>query len=155
MSSNLSDVLAQARGLGIAITLVSQYRNQLSSSVKIGIDANVRNKIVFGLNAGDAKEMAFMVIGLEAEDFMLLPRYHVYSTLMANGKQTGWVSGKTYPAEAVMYEASELRAISMKRYGKSAHLIEEEYLDLLRYNNLNDTEEDISANIGRSKTQRI
>ena len=50
LPTDLSDALAQARGLGVGITMAHQYRAQLPPDIRAGIDANARNKIVFGLN---------------------------------------------------------------------------------------------------------
>jgi len=55
LPTDLSDALAQARGLGVGLTMAHQYREQLPPDIRAGIDANARNKIVFGLNAADAK----------------------------------------------------------------------------------------------------
>ena len=89
LPTDLSDALAQARGLGVGITMAHQYRAQLSPELRAGIDANARNKIVFGLNSSDAKEMASMAPELTALDFMNLPRYEVYTNFMSDGKATG------------------------------------------------------------------
>ncbi len=131
LPTDLSDALAQARGLGVGITLAHQYRSQLPTNIKAGIDANTHNKIIFGLNTADAKEMSAMALNLSAEDFMLLPRYHIYTNYLSNGKQTGWISAKTFPPSRPLRNASELRAYSMQRYGKNAAEIEAEYLQIL------------------------
>ena len=81
LPTDLADALAQARGLGVSLTMAHQYRNQLPTSIRSAIDANARNKIVFGLNIWDAKDMAAMASELEAQDFTALPRYHVYTNL--------------------------------------------------------------------------
>lgn len=60
LSADLSDSLAQARGLGVGMTLAHQYRDQLPPEIRAGVDANCRNKIVFGLNSKDAKDIAAM-----------------------------------------------------------------------------------------------
>ena len=70
LPTDLSDALAQARGLGVGITMAHQYRAQLPYEIRAGIDANARNKIIFGLNASDAREIATMAPGLEALDFI-------------------------------------------------------------------------------------
>jgi hypothetical protein len=94
LPTDLSDALAQARGLGVGMTLAHQYRGQLPPEIKAGVDANARNKIVFGLNGTDAKEMSHLLPGLEPEDFMLLPRYQIYANIMQDRRQTGWIQGK-------------------------------------------------------------
>ncbi|MDR1408989.1 MAG: hypothetical protein LBJ12_01675 [Oscillospiraceae bacterium] len=54
---------------------------------------------------------------LEHTDFMLLPRYQIYTQMQSGGQSTGWVSGRTLPAPLKLREAVELRAKSMKAYG--------------------------------------
>lgn len=128
LPTDLSDALAQARGLGVGMTLAHQYRDQLPTEIRAGIDANCRNKIVFGLNSKDAKDMAAMAPELAPEDFMSLPRYQVYTSFQQSGKNTGWVMGKTLPPTFALRDPVELRALSMETYGVPAEDVEEEYL---------------------------
>jgi len=131
LPTNLSDALAQARGLGVALTLAHQYRAQLPPEIRSGVDANARNKIIFGLNGEDAKAMATMSKDLEAVDFMVLPRYGIYASLQSGGQATGWVSGSTLPPSPKTREPVDLRANSMSAYGQSAEKVEAEYLEIL------------------------
>ena len=131
LPTDLSDALAQARGLGLSLTLAHQYRDQLPANIRAGIDANALNKIVFGLNATDAKAMAAMAPELTAEDFMRLPRYQVYASLQAGGRATGWIRGKTLPPEKAIRMPAELRAVSQKRFGKPVAEVEQEYLSVI------------------------
>ncbi len=128
LPTNLSDALAQARGLGVGMTLAHQYRDQLPPEVRAGVDANCRNKIVFGLNSKDAKDMAAMAPELSAEDFMILPRYQIYTSFQSGGKSTGWVMGRTLPPTLALRDPAELYARSMRTYGTPAEETEEEYL---------------------------
>lgn len=130
LPTDLSDALAQARGLGVGLTLAHQYRDQLPINIRSGIDANARNKIVFGLNSRDAKDMAAMAPELTAEDFMALPRYQIYASIQSNGRNTGWVQGKTLPPPPALREAAELKAMSQATYGIPAEQVEEDYLKL-------------------------
>lgn len=130
LPTDLSDALAQARGLGVGLTLAHQYRDQLPINIRSGIDANARNKIVFGLNSRDAKDMAAMAPELTAEDFMALPRYQIYTSIQSNGRNTGWVQGKTLPPPPALREAAELKAMSQATYGIPAEQVEEDYLKL-------------------------
>nr|WP_325239685.1 type IV secretory system conjugative DNA transfer family protein [uncultured Oscillibacter sp.] len=128
LPTDLSDALAQARGLGVGMTLAHQYRDQLPPEVRAGVDANCRNKIVFGLNSKDAKDMAAMAPELSAEDFMVLPRYQIYTSFQSGGKSTGWVMGRTLPPTPALRDPSVLYAQSMRTYGTPAEQTEEEYL---------------------------
>ena len=131
LPTDLSDALAQARGLGLSLTLAHQYRDQLPANIRAGIDANALNKIVFGLNTTDAKAMAAMAPELTAEDFMKLPRFEVYASLQAGGRATGWIRGKTLPQEQAIRMPAELKAASQKRFGKPAAEVEQEYLSVV------------------------
>ena len=131
LPTDLADALAQARGLGVSLTLAHQYRDQLPLDVRSAIDANARNKIIFGLSSKDAKDMAAMAPELTAEDFMLLPRYQVYTALQSHGKSTGWVMGNTLPPPRATRNAVDLRARSQKKYGIPAEQVEEEYINLV------------------------
>lgn len=134
LPTDLSDALAQARGLGIGLTLAHQYRDQLPINIRSGIDANARNKIVFGLNSKDAKDMAAMAPELTAEDFMALPRYQIYASSQQSGRNTGWIQGKTLPPPPTLRSAAELKARSQATYGISAQQVEEDYLNIFTNN---------------------
>ena len=117
LPGDFADSLAQARGLGVGFCVAHQYRSQIEPSMKAAIDTNARNKIIFGLNANDAKDMAAMAPELTHTDFMTLPRYHVYTQLQHGGKNTGWMTGKTFSAPPAIRVPAELKAESAKRYG--------------------------------------
>jgi energy-coupling factor transporter ATP-binding protein EcfA2 len=133
LPTDLSDALAQARGLGLGLTLAHQYREQLPPAIRAGVDANARNKIIFGLNAKDARDMAAEASGLEAADFMSLPRHHIYTRLQSSGQSTGWIYGKALPPAPAFREAAELRARSMTLYGCDGAVTEQRQLELLGY----------------------
>lgn len=151
LPTDLSDALAQARGLGVGLTLAHQYRDQLPINIRSGIDANARNKIVFGLSSKDAKEMAAMAPELTAEDFMTLPRYQIYTSFQSNGRNTGWIQGKTLPPPPALRNAADLKANCQAIYGIPAEQIEEEYLNIFTTNNRNAEENPGDINIGRKK----
>lgn len=151
LPTDLSDALAQARGLGVGLTLAHQYRDQLPINIRSGIDANARNKIVFGLSSKDAKDMAAMAPELTAEDFMTLPRYQIYTSFQSNGRNTGWVQGKTLSPPPALRNAADLKANCQAIYGIPAEQIEEEYLNIFTTNNRNAEENPGDVNIGRKK----
>jgi hypothetical protein len=131
LPTSLADALAQARGLGVGLTLAHQYREQMPPNIRAGIDTNCRNKIIFGLSSSDAKDMAAMAPELKPEDFMSLPRFHTYASINQSGRNTGWVSGKTLPMSDPLRNPTVLKAKSSMRYGKSGKEVEQEYLEML------------------------
>ena len=136
LPTDLSDALARARGLGVGMTLTHQYRDQLPPEIRAGVDANCRNKIVFGLNSKDAKDMAAIAPELTAEDFMTLPRYQIYTSFQQGGRNTGWVMGRTLPPPPALRDPAELYARSMETYGVPAEEVEAEYLILILIQNI-------------------
>ena len=150
LPTDLSDALAQARGLGMGITMAHQYRDQLPPNIRAGIDANARNKIVFGLNSGDAKAMAAMAPELDALDFMLLPRHQIYTTFQSSGRSTGWIQGQTLPPPPATQSAAEIKAQSMAVYGRASKDVDSEFLKLVGIEDIDNKDWDNST-IGRRK----
>jgi type IV secretory pathway TraG/TraD family ATPase VirD4 len=148
LPTDLSDALAQARGLGVALTLAHQYRDQLPPEIRAGVDANARNKIVFGLSSNDAKDMAAMAPELSTLDFMTLLRYQVYASFQVEGRNNALIQGQAMPPPTAIRMAAELKAESMNRYGKPAAEVEAEYLKTLMIDDSPDSDLDDTA-IGR------
>lgn len=134
LPGSLADALAQARSLGAAFHLAHQYRGQLPTALKAGIDANARNKIIFSLSAADAAELARQAIGLEADDFQLLPRFGVYARTMHHGRENPWCHATTLPPTPAVQDALALRAASQARYGQDAAQVEAALLARLGQN---------------------
>jgi energy-coupling factor transporter ATP-binding protein EcfA2 len=153
LPTDLGEALAQARGLGIGLTMAHQYRGQLPPGIRAGIDANARNKIAFGLNISDAKDMAAMSSELSASDFTALPRFRIYASFMSHGKNTGWVSGRTLSPPPSVRMAAELKAQSMATYGKSVEEVETEYLAALSMAQDDGADSLKTGTIGRRKRQ--
>ena len=151
LPTDLSDALAQARGLGVGLTLAHQYRDQLPLEIRSGVDANARNKIVFGLSSKDAKDMAAMAPELTAEDFMALPRYQIYTSFQSGGRNIGWVQGRTLPPPPALRDAADLKARSQAAYGIPPEQTEEEYLSIFTTNSKTAEENPGDINIGRRK----
>ena len=124
LPGSLADALAQARSLGAAFHLAHQYRGQLPTALKAGIDANARNKIIFSLSVADAAELARQAIGLEAADFQLLPRFGVYARTMHHGRENPWCHAITLPPTPPTQDALALRASSQACYGQDTAQVE-------------------------------
>lgn len=130
LPGDLSQALAQARSLGGALHLAHQYRAQLSASMVQALETNARNKIYFGLSGTDAAAAARLAPELEAQDFIGLPAYQAYATLMQRGQSTGWLSITTQPPPPARQEAASLYAASHQRYGVPAAQTEQQLMDL-------------------------
>lgn len=139
LPGSFADSLAQARGLGLAITVAHQYRAQLDANLREGIDANCRNKIIFGLTGNDASTISGLSTELKPIDFMSLPRYHIYTNFMVNGKATDWVSATTMKAPDPIRLPAEAKAMSQIKYGKPSKEVEAEILSALHPRDSNDT----------------
>lgn len=86
LPTDLGQVLAQARGLGVGLTLAHQHLAQLTPDLRSAVLANARTKFVFGLGAEDARSMApVMGGGLEAGDLTALSPRHGYLALAQGG----------------------------------------------------------------------
>ncbi len=129
LPTDLADALSQARSLHVGFTVAHQYRSQLPPSLRDGIDTNARNKIIFGLNAKDASDIARMAPGLEEADFMMLARYGIYAHVMSEGHDTGWVSAQTLLAPPLVSDALALRQMSASRYGRDRADLESELFE--------------------------
>ncbi len=80
---------------------------------------------------------------------MALPRYHVYASFNADGRNTGWVSGKTIPLTPMLRNPNELKAKASARYGKPGHETERELFELMNHRCAGDAPEAETAPVGR------
>ena len=126
LPTDLADALSQARSLGVGLTIAHQYRSQLPPTLRAGIDSNARTKIIFGLDASDAADIAKMTPSLKVDDLVLLPRFCVYTQLIVNGNASGWISGKTLPAPEKISDPIAIGQISTSNYGRSRNEVEDE-----------------------------
>ena len=131
LPADLADALAQARSPGVAFHIAHQYHAQLPTALRAGIDANVRNKIVFSLGAADAAEMTKHAVGLEAQEFQLLPRFSVYARTLHSGHTQPWAMARTLPLPPTTSNPAHLTAASATRYGQNAKAVEEDTLQRL------------------------
>jgi hypothetical protein len=116
LDADLGEALEQSRSLRVAWHLAHQHRRQMPADLLAGIDANTRNKIVFTLESSDAKVVA-SGSELAPEDFIRLPPYGIYASLLSNGRQTGWFSGRTLPPPTATSSSDTITRESQARYG--------------------------------------
>lgn len=116
LDADLGDSLEQSRSLNVAWHLAHQHRRQMPADLLAGIDANTRNKIVFTLEHTDAKAIAGGS-GLTPEEFTQLPPYAIYASVLSQGNQTGWFSGRTLPPPQAISDPDAILRESQDRYG--------------------------------------
>lgn len=100
--------------------LANQYLKQFDPAMQASVEANARNKVYFGLGGTDAQTVAKHAPGLDAQDFLLLPKYHAYANVMHHGQSTGWISIATAPPGVAISDPAAIYAASHARYGVSA-----------------------------------
>jgi hypothetical protein len=119
-------MLAEARGLGLSMTLAHQHLDQLDKEARDAVLANARSRVVFQLPAGDARIIERELGGvLTAEDLQGLGAYEVVCQLFAAGMTLPPATGKTRPLPPVSSDASAIRRMSRERYGIARDEVEQ------------------------------
>ncbi|VVJ21537.1 Uncharacterised protein [Amycolatopsis camponoti] len=108
----IEDMLAEARGFRLAMTLAHQHLGQLPRELKEGISTNARSKIFFNASPEDARELARHTgPRLSEHDLAHLGVYHVGARLVVHGAETEPFTMTTSPMRpAVPGRAKEIRA---------------------------------------------
>ena len=133
LPTDMSDALAQSRGLGIAMTLAHQHLAQLPTAVRAAVMANARSRVCFQLASDDAQTLARFSDGkLDPKDFQRLHRFEAYAQLMANGEGTDYASMKTLPLpNTTETRSSRIRTMSRERYGRPIAEVDAEIRTLI------------------------
>jgi hypothetical protein len=118
MPVDLDEILSQARSFGVGFTLANQYLGQLSKDLTDAILANVANLGIFGLYSNEDCVKLSKHSGdlLAPDDFKYLPAFNLYFRTLI-GKDTAWISGKTFLPTGKCSEPEELRKLSQQLYG--------------------------------------
>jgi hypothetical protein len=130
LPTDLSDVLVQARGLGVGLTMAHQHLGQLTPDVRSALLANAGSRVCFRLNHDDATIMGRGGRLPDVADFAGLGRYEAYLSLLAKGERTAWASGRTRPPSKPERPSEQVRDRSRARYGVPAGEVERELRQL-------------------------
>ncbi|MEU0511586.1 type IV secretory system conjugative DNA transfer family protein, partial [Amycolatopsis sp. NPDC006125] len=117
----LEDMLAEARGFRVAMTLAHQHLGQLPRELKEGISTNARSKIFFSASPEDARELArHTTPRLSDHDLSHLGVYHAAARLVVHGEETEPFTFTTTPlSDPIPGRAREIR--SALRAQRRAH----------------------------------
>jgi hypothetical protein len=127
LPTDMADALAQARGLGVGLTLAHQHLGQLPAPVKAAVLHNARSRVCFQLSGEDAQVMAKLSNEkLKPLDFQRLRRYQAYAQLLVGGEVTDFASLRTVPLPAATSDAKAIREASRLRYGRAVLEVENE-----------------------------
>lgn len=138
LPTDLADVLAQARSLGVALTLAHQHVAQLPNNVRSAVMANARSRVCFQLAHDDAKLIAGASGELDALDLQELGRYEVYASLVAAGNVTGFASARTLAPATPSSDSGMIRTRSREHFGRDISEIEAELAALVSGNSVDD-----------------
>jgi hypothetical protein len=127
LPTNVADLLVQARGLGLGLTLSHQHLAQLPPPVRSAVLANCGSRVFFQLSATDAQGMAREVAPyLTAADLQQLGPYEVVAQLAVGPRTAPPATGVTAPLVPSLGTAELVRARSRMLYGRDRVEVEAE-----------------------------
>ena len=132
LPGDLGDALAQARGLGMGLTLAHQHLDQLPKALLRGVMANARSRVAFTLTGDDASLLAKRSGGLLVPaDYQQLPAFHAYAHLLAGGDLQPPTLIRTTPPTPARRHPNDAALVSRRRYGQSLTDIEADLAALI------------------------
>ncbi|GLY71676.1 helicase HerA domain-containing protein [Amycolatopsis taiwanensis] len=116
----IEDMLAEARGFRVAMTLAHQHLGQLPRELREGMSTNARSKIFFNASPEDARELSrHTTPRLSDHDLAHLGAYHAAVRLVLNGEEAQPFTMHTQPLpRPIPGRAREIRALA-RRTGHS------------------------------------
>jgi type IV secretory pathway TraG/TraD family ATPase VirD4 len=114
---DLADMLAQARGFGLGLTLAHQYLNQLSPEIKAAVLGTARSQLIFQVEQEDATELAPRFAPLTRDDLTALGPHEIALRPCVDGITLSPVTGITYPLPPLTTDPRGLVKVSLRRHG--------------------------------------
>jgi hypothetical protein len=108
----IEDMLAEARGFRVAMTLAHQHLGQLPRELRDGISTNARSKVYFAASPEDARDLArHTAPRLTEHDLSHLGAFHAAARLVCRGEETPPFTLRTEPLPpGVRGRSRDLRA---------------------------------------------
>jgi hypothetical protein len=113
----LTDMLAQARGLGVGLVLAHQYLGQLTDDVKLAVLGTARTQVVFQVEHDDARSLAPRFAPLTADDLQGLAAHEVALRPCIDGATARPVTGLTLPLPDAVADGAALAHRSREQFG--------------------------------------
>jgi hypothetical protein len=112
----IEDMLAEARGFRVAMTLAHQHLGQLPRELREGMSTNARSKIFFNASPEDARELSrHTTPRLSDHDLAHLGVYHAAVRLVLNGEEAQPFTLRTQPLpRAIPGRAREIRTVARR-----------------------------------------
>jgi hypothetical protein len=112
----IEDMLAEARGFRVAMTLAHQHLGQLPRELREGMSTNARSKIFFNASPEDSRELSrHTAPRLSDHDLAHLGVYHAAVRLVLNGEEAQPFTMRTQPLpRAIPGRAREIRAAARR-----------------------------------------
>lgn len=120
----IADMLAQARGYGLGITLANQYVAQLPDSVRTAILGTVRTQLCFAVDYDDARLLERRFSPLTKDDLQGLQAHEVAIRPSVGGQTLMPVTGTTLPLPEPTTNPRLVAARAADRYGMARGDIE-------------------------------
>ena len=124
---DLGDMFAQARGLGVGLTVAHQHMAQLPPKMRAGLIANARSRVVFRPSTEDASTLASVLGGgLVAGDLARLGAHEAYAEVLVNHQPSDPFLIRTLPPNSqALSDPADLRRQSAARYGVDGAVLDD------------------------------
>ncbi|CAM3404279.1 helicase HerA domain-containing protein [Kibdelosporangium persicum] len=118
----IEDMLAEARGFRVAMTLAHQHLGQLPRELREGMSTNARSKIFFNASPEDARELSrHTAPRLSDHDLAHLGVFHAAVRLVLNGEEAQPFTMRTQPLpSAIPGRARDIRGIARRALHRRA-----------------------------------
>lgn len=114
-----ADWFAQARSMGLAVTVAHQYLEQLPRELQAATQNNARSKVVFQTAADEAKDLAHQFgRSVSENDFTSLARFEVLMRLATSDGVSSPITGVTLPPVDPTGFGEQARQLARSTYGR-------------------------------------